>query len=52
MIINRYYVTHGYHIIFYLYDENSDKPWARLHWCGMAPNGFENIFLFLPYCKS
>lgn len=46
MIYNGYYVTHGYHENYFLYEEDADKPWACLQWCGYSP-GFDAVYLFL-----
>lgn len=47
MIYNDYYITHGGHINIYLYEEDSERPWACFYWCSYLP-GFENIYLFRP----
>lgn len=45
MIRNDYYVTHGGHTDVFLYDEDSNLPWACFNWCSFAP-GFTNVYLF------
>lgn len=46
MIYNEHYVTHGYHYNYFLYEGDSDKPWACIYWCGYSP-GFDAVYLFL-----
>lgn len=47
MIYNEYYITHGSHINVYLYEEDTQRPWACFYWCSYAP-GFEKIYLYQP----
>ena len=45
MIYNEHYVTHGTDAHIYLYEGDSDKPWACLDWCSFVP-GFESIYIY------
>lgn len=45
MIYNEHYVTHGGDSHIYLYEGDSDKPWACLDWCSFVPD-FESIYIY------
>jgi hypothetical protein len=45
MICNTHYITHGEHVNIFLYEGDSNRPWACLYWCSFG-NVFKQMILY------
>jgi len=46
-----YYITHGRHYYIYLYEGESDRPWACIGFCTFG-GGLSDFYLFQPGKKA